>query len=70
MSEVGAAAGEQVVDDNYAPAFAEQSIAEMRSEETGTAGHQGALLAHAFFAVFFIAAAGTPSGCAAARPTL
>ena len=43
MSEVGAAAGEEVVDDNHAPALAEQGIAEMRSQETGAAGDQGAL---------------------------
>src|ERR1700722_5036548 len=71
----GAAAGEQVVDDNYAPAFAEQGIAEMGSQETGAAGDQGALGAHALLLPFFIVtlaipalgtvafrAAGTPSG--------
>ncbi len=70
MGEVRAAAGEQVVDDNHAPAFAEQSIAEMGSQETGAAGDQCALWAHALLMPFFIAAfemvefkaAGTPSG--------
>ena len=67
MIEIGAAAGEQVVDHNHTPTFAEQGIAEMGSEETGAAGDQGALWAHAFLAPsfiapFFRAAAGTPSG--------
>ena len=66
MSEIGAAAGEQVVDYDHAPAFAEQGIAEMGSQETGAAGDQGALWAHAFLAPFFIAAfqggGGQPSG--------
>jgi hypothetical protein len=31
MFEVGAAAGEQVVDDDHIPAFGEQSVAEMGS---------------------------------------
>ena len=62
VSEVGAAAGEQVVDDNHAPAFGEQSVAEMGSQETGAAGDQSALWAHAFLAAFLTAAAGTPSG--------
>jgi hypothetical protein len=61
MGEILAAAGEQVVDDNHAPAFAEQGVAEMGSQETGATGHQGALLVHAFFALFR-RAAGTPSG--------
>ena len=43
MGEVGAAAGEQVVDDNDAPAFGEQGIAEMGSEKSGAAGDQRAL---------------------------
>ena len=43
VSKVGAPAGEQVVDDNHVPAFAEQGIAEMGSEETGAAGDQSAL---------------------------
>src|SRR5580658_9291838 len=55
MGEVRAAAGEEVVDYNHTPAFAEQGIAEMGSQETGTAGDQGALWAHAFFALLFIA---------------
>jgi len=37
MVNVCAAAGEQVVDDNYFVAFAEQSIAEMRSQKPGAA---------------------------------
>ncbi len=36
--EVGAASGEQIVDDDHAPAFAEQGVAQMRSQETGAAG--------------------------------
>jgi len=44
------AAGEQVVDDNYFVAFAEQSIAEMRSQKPGAAGDQSAWLNHAFLA--------------------
>jgi hypothetical protein len=31
MFKIGAAAGEQVVDDHHAPAFAEQGIAQMGS---------------------------------------
>jgi hypothetical protein len=46
--EIGAAAGEQVVDDDHAPALAEQGIAEMGSQETGATGDQGAFWAHAF----------------------
>ncbi len=38
MGKVGKAAGEQVIDDDHAPAFAEQGIAEMRAEKSGTAG--------------------------------
>ena len=75
MVEVCAAAGEQVVDDNHTPAFTEQGVAEMGSEETGTTGDQGALGAHALLVPFFTVAfetvafeiavfkaAGTPSG--------
>ena len=58
MSEVVAAAGEQVVDYNHIPAFAEQGIAEMGSQETGATGDQCALWAHAFWAPFFIVAPG------------
>src|SRR5580704_75113 len=43
MDEVLAAAGEEVVDNNHTPAFAEQGIAEMGSQETGATGDQGAL---------------------------
>ena len=43
MFEIGAPAGKQVVDDNYIPAFAQQGIHEMGSQETGAAGDQGAL---------------------------
>jgi hypothetical protein len=41
--EIMAAAGEQVVDDDYVPALAEQGITEMRAEKTGAAGHQRAM---------------------------
>jgi F0F1-type ATP synthase epsilon subunit len=61
MVNVRASAGEQVVNHHHLPALAEQSIAEMRSQETGAAGDQSALLAHAFLAPF-LKAAGTPSG--------
>jgi len=40
--QIGAAAGEQVIDDDYMPAFAEQGVAEMGSEKTGAAGDQRA----------------------------
>ncbi len=69
MVKVRTPPGEQVVDDNHTPALAEQSVAQMRSQKTGATRDQSAFLAHAFFAVFFIAAL-TPSGTAAARPTL
>ena len=64
MRKIGAAAGEQIVDDNHGPALAEQGIAEMGSKETGAAGDQGALGAHALLVPFFTAfrAVGTPSG--------
>jgi hypothetical protein len=39
MFEVRAPTGEQVVDDNHAPAFGEQGIAEVGSEKTGTPGN-------------------------------
>jgi hypothetical protein len=39
MFEVSAAAGEQIIDDNHVPAFTEQGIAEMRSQETSAAGN-------------------------------
>ena len=61
MSEIMAPAGEQVVDDDDALAFAEQGIAEMGSQETGTTGDQGALWAHALLVLFF-KPAGAPSG--------
>jgi hypothetical protein len=61
MVKIRAAAGEQVVDDNHAPALAEQGIAEMGSQEPGATGDQGTLRAHAFLAPFR-RAAGTPSG--------
>jgi len=71
MRQVRAAASQQVVDNNYAPAFAEQGVTEMRSQETGATGDESALLTHAFFAPFFkMLPAGTPSGWEAARPTL
>ena len=71
MGKIGAAAGEQIVDNNHAPAFAEEGVAKMRSQETGATGNESALLTHAFFAPFFkMLPAGTPSGWEAARPTL
>ncbi len=71
MRQVRAAASQQVVDNNYAPAFAEQGVTKMRSQETGATGDESALLTHAFFAPFFkMLPAGTPSGWEAARPTL
>ncbi len=73
MVKVCLASGEQIVDDDDAVALAEQGIAEMGSEETGAAGDQSALLTHAFLVPFLrpflSAAAGTPSGWEAARPT-
>jgi hypothetical protein len=38
MGKVGASAGEQVVYDDYVPALAKKSIAEMRAEKAGAAG--------------------------------
>jgi hypothetical protein len=38
MFEIRAPAGEQVVDDNHAPAFGEEGIAEVRSEKAGAPG--------------------------------
>ena len=71
MRQVRAAASQQVVNNNYAPAFAEQGVTKMRSQETGATGDESALLAHAFFVPFFkMLPAGTPSGWEAARPTL
>jgi hypothetical protein len=52
MGEIRASSGQQVVNDNNTPALAEQSITEMRSQETGAAGDQSASLAHAFFMPF------------------
>jgi len=46
MSDVPAASGEQVVDDNHTVALAEQGIAEMGSQKTGAAGDQSAWLIH------------------------
>ena len=43
MIEIGAAAGEQVVDDDDTPALAQQGIAEMGSQKAGAAGDQSAL---------------------------
>jgi hypothetical protein len=43
MVKIMAAAGKQVVDDHYAPPLAEKGIAEMRAQETGAAGYEGAL---------------------------
>jgi hypothetical protein len=40
----------------------------MGAQEACASSHQSARLIHAFFA--FFTAAGTPSGCDAARPTL
>src|SRR4029077_9545093 len=69
MSKVRRASGEQVVDNYHIPAIGKQAVSEMRSEKTGAASDQSASLAHAFLP-FFRTAAGTPSGCEAARPTL
>src|SRR5579859_4505668 len=60
---------QQIIDDDDLPAFAEQCVAQMRSQKSGTASHYRAFLAHAFLP-FFKTAAGTPSGCDASRPTL
>ncbi len=38
MFEVRAPSGEQVVDDDHAPAFGEQGIAEVGPEKTGAPG--------------------------------
>ena len=46
MGKVGAAAGEQVVDNHHAVAFAEKSIAEVRAEKSGAAGDERALGGH------------------------
>src|ERR1700733_762994 len=66
MIQIRAAAGEEVVDYNHTPAFTEEGIAEMGSQETGSAGDQCALWAHAFLTPFltvpFFKATGTPSG--------
>src|SRR4029077_11754726 len=35
VGDVGAATGEQVVDDDHTPAFGEQGIAEMRTQKAG-----------------------------------
>ena len=69
MRDISATTGQEIVDDSDSPAFAEQGIAEMRSEKTGSAGDQRAFSGHAFFVEFFMAAGGA-SAWAAARPTL
>jgi hypothetical protein len=42
VGEVGAAAGEEVVDDHHAPAFREQNVAEVGSQKAGAPGDHGA----------------------------
>ena len=52
VSEIGLAAGEQIVDGDHGPALGEQSIAEMGSEKTGATGHQRACGTHAWLRPF------------------
>jgi hypothetical protein len=61
VSEVGTAAGEQVIDDNHSPLFSEKSIAEMRAQKARAPGHDRTSWAHASLR-FLETAAGTPSG--------
>jgi hypothetical protein len=69
VNKIRAASGQEIIHDDHVPTLAEQGVTKMRSEETGSARDQSAFLSHAFLP-FFRTAAGTPSGCDAARPTL
>jgi hypothetical protein len=42
MVNIREPAGEQIIDRDHAPTFAEKSVAEMRSEKSGAAGNQSA----------------------------
>ena len=48
MRKVGAAAGEEIVDRDHAPAFGEKGVAEMGSQKSCAAGDHCASLSHAF----------------------
>ena len=73
MLEVRQLPGQQIVGDNDGVAFGQQSIAQVRAQEAGSASHQGALLVHDFLSSpgeRSPACVGEPSGSAGARPTL
>ena len=70
--EVGKFSGEQIVGDNDGVAFGEQGIAQVRTQEPGSASYQGALLIHDFSKLLAggIAAPAVTAGIPAGRPTL
>ena len=72
MIEVGSPPGQQIIGDHDGITFRQQRVAEMRSQEAGSAGHQCPLLAHEWLAFLggTAASAGTDSGVAAGLPTL
>src|SRR6266478_182562 len=72
MIEIGQFSGQQVIDGDDGIAFAEQSVAQVRAQKSGSASYQGARLVHDF--LILPGAASAPSagvtGVPASRPTL
>ena len=72
MMKIGLPAGQKVIHRNYGIAFRQQGVAQMRAQEAGSAGDQGAWLAHdlLIFLERVAASAGPAWGMTGCRPTL
>src|SRR6266699_192047 len=72
MMKISLSTGQEVIRHDYGITLRQQGVAQVRAQEAGSAGDQGAWLAHdlLIFLEEVVASAGAASGMAAWRPTL
>src|ERR1700677_1155489 len=70
--EIGSSSGQQIIDDDDGITLCQQCIAQMGTQEAGSAGDQRPQLAHEWLAFLggMVASRAGDSGVAAGRPTL